>query len=409
MADPLTTAAESLAPAPASTNFFDPIAGQTVLARYAGARSLAEGAKSLAEAQTGLAQSRWDRAAQRHTMQAWDREDAEYQEKQAYKVQRGNFLKQLAKGDTLNPEDDNYLQKRAEFYSTLPMEARDDDAVAAIISAYDDQFRARQAGQERDLARQDAIAERERTFLRGQEVKAATAGLSKEEIETFRDPFTGELDYTSLMYEAGKRKSERDITQHETKLRNAAAMRQRMTGLSGDDKSRLKQAETAVVGDDKAFPSSTQSLLERVRAAETLKSKSGKAPVITDAVLKDKYFEDYTRAQQRDKFRFEFELEDARNLSEEEYVNLIGEDAPDTLKRKRAALWQYANGRGRSLTDTPAPPPAAAPQGAGATPQEPEPDVAPATKASAPASDAPAKSNQKQMTVDEWFNTVPIK
>lgn len=129
--DPLTYAAEQLAPARATTNFFDPAPGQNVISRYANSGIALSGATDALDFQTKQAAAQREMArAQRDALLA-DREDVEYAERQDFKAQRGEFLDQLA---TIDPTADDFDEQSSALLSSLPAGALEDDAVKALLS-----------------------------------------------------------------------------------------------------------------------------------------------------------------------------------------------------------------------------------------------------------------------------------
>src|SRR5688572_17164620 len=130
MADPLTDAAQTLAPVPAQTNFFDPAPGASITARYAGSKRVLKDLGDAAGEELAIKapqreQQRFDRE-----MVLQDRDDQDYLDKQEARNSRGSFLDSIAK---LDPEADDYDAAVSEVVSSMPAGVMEDDAVRAII------------------------------------------------------------------------------------------------------------------------------------------------------------------------------------------------------------------------------------------------------------------------------------
>lgn len=376
MADPLTAAAESLAPSRAGTNFFDPEAGAGVLSRYAAAAQAAPAADRLAEAQSRLASSRMEQAAFRRRMAAWDREDQEYEAKQRYKVQRGQFLRALG---GLDPEDPDYLAKRAETYASIPMEAKDDDAAAAIIAASDHRFNSMQAEQDRVEREQRAQTEYDRKFQMQQDAMRDRARASRS-WEVFKKGAPADT-YADLVDDYGDIKPGMEAEaarramdyQRQTKVRDEQAKAE-LKALTPA----LSQRTKTLINDPRLFPS---------RVSQLIKSTKKNLDLL--------------------KFDNPYELEDARNqdadklatvtrdalaMDEEAFTALAQNDTDRDLMK---SIWQEVRTKwGARKPAAPAPPPPSAP-GPAAPPQ-----------AQSPA--APSREADAQTAIAEYLKKYTI-
>jgi len=343
MPSTLETAAESLAPSAARTNYFDQADSQSVIARYGNSKIGAESSAALADASSRLARSREDRLLMGRRQVEWDRDNAEYQEKQDWKAQRGDFLKQIA---LLDPMAEDYQTARTALYQQLPPNVRDDDAVTAIMVANDKAYDNRV--QEADLK-----ARRDEDFARRKELtttrmKNATwlNVLSPEERDRFNLP-DGDYDFAAagnLAYER-TRQQKKDDSVEMAKEKQAI----RMEGRPKDDPAR-KIAEEHVV-DTAAFPNQVDVLRSR-KMAEKGKKFDEKKDVKADPGYED--------ARLYESNKFESELASARNMDRSAYVNKVT-GLSDAAKKKRGEVWDAAQ-YGAKEEEAPATPPAASPE-----------------------------------------------
>lgn len=354
--DPLTQAAESMAPAQATTNFFGSAAGNNVLARYGQAAMEAPSADRLADAGSQLADSQFERVDRRRKMQTWDREDEEYEEKKEFKVMRGDFLDNIAKIDATA---DNYEETMAELLTTLPPEALKDDAVLAIKASKDRVFEKGLQEKKESRGRQEAFQNQQKMQLQKDTVKAALSGLSPEELETHRDPVTKELDVASAMYAAGQKKRELDMGEFKEKQDVLQENRKELrasTELSKELKADKAKAEDFIRGDQTAFPSAQTELLEKVNADRV---KVGQKPVTMD-FLKDLDAEGLKKAQMQDAAAEERWLIRASDTeSPGEFIAKYGKNLTPQQKDRYRHVWRVAQGVVKPSAPNETAPPAA--------------------------------------------------
>lgn len=345
-ADALTQATEQLAPARASTNFFDPTQGQDVLSRYASARMAAEGAAVANEAATRLAASRIDRAAERRRAMLFDRDEKDYQEKTDFKAQRGEFLSQLSQ---IDPNAEDYDKTVTEFVSKLPPAALQDDAVQAILTHKNkvaDSIR-----QEKEMrARTDYSFDQRRKLQEEKAVARFTEmGLPPEKI--VRDA-EGNIDVAETSYLAGRAASEAkkgDTLEIATEKAKMAA-----EGKAAKDTeiNRRKSVMEVGVADQGAFPS-------QVVAFE--KSNPQYDPDTATPEQKAAYLE----AKNYEKQKLNSEMASALNYdTADAYANLVP-NATAKQKAKRRDLWNLAremSGNAEPAKAEPEPAKAAAPK-----------------------------------------------
>ena len=349
MADPFTDTVETLAPSRPTTSFFsNPSDSDVITRRWASGQALQaaqmerEAAQGLADTASRLEKSRLERAAAGRQKLLWGREDEEYEERQNYKATRGETLKALA---GINPEQPDYLERRAELLAGLPMFVKEDDAVAAIMAANDSRYQRFEA----ETARREDMDTRFRNSValaeRNDVVKAALKGLPPERLQQLRDPVTGELDVQRAMFEAGEIESKRKISEAAAKgaMKPAAS-------LSKEQKLVRDTALTTVESDPAAFRRPMDNLIKQWQ------TKKGLTRQPTEEELR-KEFPD-TEVTYAKEWKPEFEFPVARETSRQEYIDAGGKDTlNDFQKAKRGAVWDAANGEGQFEA------PAAAPAG----------------------------------------------
>ncbi len=355
----LEAAAEQIAPARAGSNYFDPAASQSVISRYANAGREVQDAGLASEAADRLLRSREDRLTRQRNTVLWGRDEQEYAEKQEFKAQRGQFLETIS---SLNPEADDFEKQLSDLYKTLPPAAIEDDAVGAIIGwkqkVYQDRLN------ERDMVTRSEDAFNRRLELENRKAKTKTllSGLAPEEIDSLRDPVTGEVDMDEAIYLAGQRSRE---NKKADQLDVAAEKRRwKIEDAKDVDLSpRLREqkilAKEHAEGDPEAFPSQLDSL----RTALSTKDEKGNLkPPSDDKLKKDPRYEAARRYESK---KFISELESARNTPDiEKYVAMASPPgAPpisDAAKEKRRTLWRVANAADAAGTVSTTPP---APEG----------------------------------------------
>ncbi len=326
MPSTLETAAESLAPTAARTNYFDQADSQSVIARYGNSKIGAESSAALADASSRLARSREDRLLMGRRQVEWDRDNAEYQEKQDWKAQRGDFLKQMA---ALNPEADDYLQTRTALYQQLPPNVRDDDAVTAIMAAndraYDNKVREADMQLRRDEQQADALERMK--FRYSNDPRLAV--LSPEERNSFVAP-DGDFDFVGAAQLAAEkaRQNKKDDSVEVAQRKEVIRMERRPK----DDPAR-KIAEEHVV-DTAAFPNQVDVLRQRKMA----EAKTADKTYDEKKLKEDPGYED---ARLYEAKKFESELASARNMSRSAYVDKVA-GLSDAAKKKRGEVWDAA-------------------------------------------------------------------
>jgi hypothetical protein len=336
MPSTLETAAESLAPSAARTNYFDQADSQNVVARYGNSKIGAESSAALADASSRLANRQQDRLLMDRRKVDWDREDADYREKQDWKAQRGDFLKQMA---ALNPDADDYLQTRTALYQQLPSNVRDDDAVTAIMAAndraYDNKVRETDMQLRRDEQQTDALERMK--FRYSNDPRLAV--LSPEERNSFVAP-DGDFDFVGAAQLAAEkaRQNKKDDSVEVAQRKEVIRMERRPK----DDPAR-KIAEEHVV-DTAAFPNQVDAIRSR-KMAEKGKKFDEKKDLKADPGYED--------ARLYESNKFESELSSARNMSRSAYVDKVS-GLSDAAKKKRGEVWDAAQ-YGAKEEEAPAP------------------------------------------------------
>ena len=330
------------------------------MARYANAGLGARDLEALSQASRGLEASRLERAdqafnekRQQHQMTEWDRADAEHQDSQDYRAQRGEFLAKLAQ---IDPQADDYDTQRSSIYAQLPLEAQKDDAVRDIISAKDRVYQTRVAAKEREDYRRSILDERDAQHEQAAAAKAAEAGLTAEEINSFRDPATKRIDPLALSYAAGERA--RQMKQAATEAAKAPALEAKAAEKD------INEAKI-LLADQKAFPRQVPQFIARNT------NPSADTPEAEKDIIQ-KNLPGYIEAQVYDKDPYASELNSARNMSLVEYLNggpakdangnkieRPGWKPDDKVLEKRRAFWEHANA---GKEDATAPASASAPE-----------------------------------------------
>ena len=355
MATAFETAAEQVAPSRATTNYFDPAAGQSVISRYANSGREMADAEFAADASDRLLRSRDERLLRQRENIRWGRDEQDYKDKQDFKAQRGQFLEAIG---SLDPNADDFETQLSELYTTLPPAAVEDDAVSALVAwkqkVYQDRLN------ERDMAArsEDAFGRRLEMESRKTKTKALLAGLPPEEINKLRDPVTGEVDLDEAIYLAGQMSRE---NKKADQLEVAAEKRRWKIEDAKDVDLSPKLRELKVLakehaeGDPEAFPSQLDSLRRSLAKTDA----EGKVtPVSDDKLKKDPRYEAARRYESK---KFISELESARNTPDvEKYVEMGGTGLSEAAKEKRRTLWTVANAADAAGTVSTAPP---APEG----------------------------------------------
>lgn len=327
----LDTMAERIAPTRATTNFFDPAAGQSVMSRYANAGRRVEDSALAAEAGSRLLQSRGDRLALRGRQIALDRDEEDYREKQDFKINRGKFLQDIA---VIDPEAEDFEDQISRLYTSLPAGAMQDDAVTDLLSAKrataNDIRNERQMQARRDEEQANRLALLKERYNRDPRLSV----LTPEERDQFYTP-DGEFDSVGaaqLAYQkarADKKEDQLEVAgaKRQWKIEDAADK-----DLDDAQKKLKVLAKEHAEGDATAFPSQVEMIRQKL-------TKDGKPPKEED-LKKDP---GYAAARKYDSSKFVSELESARNMTQDEYVAAGGAGLDDTAKEKRRTVWQAAN------------------------------------------------------------------
>lgn len=321
MADPLTLAAEQLAPSRASTNFFDPAAGQDILSRYANTRIAGEGSATVAEASSRLADDRMKRAEDRRRTTAWDRDEAEYQEKQEFKAGRGEFLEKIA---LIDPLADDYDDMISSITSAMPPAALKDDGVVALLTHKNRLADSARTEREMQQRRKETLDDRFKVekFKRSNDPRLSV--LTPEEHKSFET--TDGYDFVGAGILADTKKREKDIAD---KKEIISTTQDYKANKEAADK-RRKDTRGLIEGDRTAFRSQL----------DVLRSQN---PGVSDEDLKKEVPQEYAAAALWDKNPYASELGAAYNrATAEEYVNLASDKLTKEQKDKRRAVWKLA-------------------------------------------------------------------
>lgn len=336
MPDALYQAAEQLAPAPPRTNFFDPAAGQSIISRYANTRRAGAGLEALGKATEGFATAQMraeDQQLQRDAAERnrtiFDRETQDFQEKQDFKAQRGDFLTKIG---ALDPMADDYQNVVGEIIRGVPEVAMKDDAVQAILAAKNRAWENAQRDKEREAYRRQAYDERDKDYEDRVLVSAAEAGLTPAEITKFKKP-DGRYDVLGIAFESGRR--QRETTPSRTK--------------PVDVMDQMEKAVAPLLTDTGAFPTGTM----WVAQAGTVDSGDKKGQSNMDAAGR-------AQAEAWDKNRAMSELEAARGYrTPKQFADVMDEfraknglpPLTDLQKQRRMELWKVANGGAKQLDE----------------------------------------------------------
>jgi hypothetical protein len=348
----LDKAAEQIAPTRATTDYFNPAAGQSVMSRYANAGRRVADSELAAEAGSRLLASRTDRLTRKREQVQFDRDEEDYREKQDFKVQRGDFLRQIA---SISPEAEDFEDQIAQLYTTLPEAALKDDAVVDMLhsarASATDLRNERQAQARRDEEQANRVALIKERYARDPRLNS----LSPEEREQFYGP-DGEFDSVGaaqLAYQKARQDKKTDAVEVAKAKMDLKVESTPDRDLDDDLRALKTLAKEHTQGDPVAFPSQVEAIRASKDQRDKLKGKKDKA--LEDAIKKEP---DYEKARKYDSNRFVSELESARNMTEAEYVDAAGKDLAANLKEKRRVVWKAANPGGQQA---PAPATPAAP------------------------------------------------
>ena len=363
MADPLQSAAETLAPSRPSTNFFGSPQSQNVLSRYAVAgRNVAEQEKT-AEAASRLASSRFQRAEDRRREVIWSREDDDFNRKKDFESTRGQVIVGISDKLRETVGTEGFLGKVAELQADLPPEAREDDAVKSLITMYsrEHEFLNMERKQNSQMERKKRLS--------------LEAGiLSKDQLAKVpRDLTTGEFDIEALHDATVAEKARRELLEEQAKEKKAQGKKAE-TDLAASRKAEIE----AAIKDPVAFPSEVDLVMKQ--------RDYGK-----EDLFKKDYPDIYDRAKAFDDERLQNEYASAAKFESAEAYILAAKNPKmnDQEKARRKLIFDEAK-RLRALRGEAPAAPAAAPSAAPA----PAAPAAPAPAAPAAPADAAARLRQ---------------
>jgi hypothetical protein len=347
--DALTYNANLLAPAAPSTNFFDPTATQSVLARYANTRIANEGSQAVAQAASRLAASRMQRIEDARKQKLWDREEQAWNEKQDAKAQRGQFLEAFGR---IDPNAEDYESQMDELRKTMPPELFKDDAILDMKAAKDRIFYTNMQRRERDLDQKDREAEWKRRNIEAMQNRAAEMGAPKE---VYEGSFDEDGVFNPMKFHEGVGEWKRGLAEAEARKE----AQKEVKGAVKDTLSTMEERAKQDVMDERAFSRALPAVFENA------KDKEGK-PLSATTVAELVRPEDiaaYHRAKALDDKRFEYEMSVARNYKNPMDYLKAGESTDpakpkltDAEKQKRLNLWYAANaGGGIPAAETPKP------------------------------------------------------
>lgn len=346
MADPLTALVDR--EAPPRTNFFDPAAGQSILARYANARIARSGAADLAEASDRLVQGRLqvreieaENARLEREKLLQDREDAEYQERKAAEESRTEFLAAL---DEIDHEAEDFDTQVVGFMRQLPPSLTEDPAVKTVLT-----LKSRMADDFRQ--RRDAEAAKKQTFenqlslIRERAKIGMAADVTEEDVKAATRP-DGTLDEFKLGTLMGARKratASAEFDRRQNLLQQNRLALVEAKDLSKRGKERRANVERFIIEDTAAFPSRVASLT------------AGGKKTIEDLELDPATANVAREAKEWDKNKLQKELSAAYAYQDpDEYVNLVP-GLSDSQKARRRQVWEHAH-RDDTFEETPAAP-----------------------------------------------------
>lgn len=278
MADPLTTVASEFAPRP--VDLFDPRESGDIYNRWsnaaAGFGTAANVVKGVADAED--LQYRRERARQDKVL--FDREDAEYADKQDYEAARGNLLVDVGRMDPSAPD---YESKLSGLLAATPQLA-DDDAFKVIVNSLqsraDEGRRAREIEEDDKRRRAAWEEETELDLINALGAAGADEGL----INRLRDPETGRLNLKRAAAAAGQKKYELEVAGARAKAEAAdqedtirtfaddTSLQDRVkSGDAAGIESLVKQREAALKGINAAFTPEDLKLSEDAFAAKLAK------------------------------------------------------------------------------------------------------------------------------------------
>lgn len=328
MPSALEAAAERLAPTRAGTSYFDPAASQSVISRYANAGREAEDSKVVADAADNLLRTRNSLEDRRRNRVVFDREDEEYEERKAFKAQRGEFLESIA---AIDAEADDFEDQISALYKSLPPGALQDDAVVDMLQfkrkRADDLLNERQA----QTRRQEAFDDRRTLMHERYSNDPRLAVLSPEERNSYVSK-DGDFDHVGAAQAAYEKTRQQKLDDQEESARRKIQLK-----IEADDKDLTEQERKLkasvrqhILGDEEAFPNQVEVIRRQLQA--------GKKKPVEDKDLKAA--PGYNDAKLYESRKFESELESARNMPLEKYLSLGGKS--DTAREKRTAVWNAA-------------------------------------------------------------------
>lgn len=334
MADPLASLVEREYPEP--TNFFDPAASQSVISKYASARRRSQSSALLADSAMKLSRAEEDRERLARDRVVWDRMDEEYNDRQAAKRLRGDFLRSMTRD--IDPKSEDYTRQVTEFKAGLPPELQDDDVINSILTSMNaeaDDYRSRRNA---EATRQGNYEFWQKKFDQGAGFKFKHIKPEDYAANRLED---GTPDWQALQAIEGERERSFKAGEFDRRLKAVNEGRLQLvksSELSKRGRDRRSQLDKWIVEDRTAFPRWTDAL------AEEFKKSTGKESVDL-TLLKDnpKWRDAYLRAAAWDKNPLFNELNAALDYdTAEEYVNKV-KGLTEDQKERRRKMWEHAH------------------------------------------------------------------
>lgn len=334
MPDPLAQVTNDFAPAP--LNFFDEKQAQNIMSRYADARTGFE--TRAATQQYRLAEDRARRDAEREERDRLlaDRDDIAYEEKQAARGARSQFI-----GDLLElPEDaEDFDNQVIGILKDAPPAVQEDETIRDILKAKRD--KAERMRQEK--VRLGMETQKQEYGIKKSEASRRNSALwgylTPEDIQSLPRDENGEIDREIGLSRAieRKREAEKEDFSAKTEVRAAAAKDILNTRLmNAEEKALHDETKDILINDEEAFPSAVENLRRKLIA-------SGKT-VSSDKTLERLGGEDYKKAVAWDKKKWENEVLSAKKYdTPDEYVEALGQDMSPAAADARVRVWEYAH------------------------------------------------------------------
>lgn len=344
MADPLAQVADDFAPAP--LNFFDEKQAQNIMSRYADARTDFE--TRSATQQYRLAEERDRREAERVERDRLlaDRDDIEYEEKQAARGARSQFIGDIME---LSEDDEDFDSKIIGVLKDAPPAVQEDETIRDILKVKRD--KAERMRQEK--VRLGMETQKQEYGLKKSEASRRNSALwgylTPEDLQSLpRDPDTGEIDREMGLSRAVERKraAEKEDFSAKTEVRAEAAKDVlRVSAMSKEEKALHDETKDILINNDEAFPSAVENLRRKlILEGNTISS---------DATLAQAGGEAYRKAVAWDKKKWENEVLTAKKAATpEEYINLrtfskaekdAGAELSPAAVDARTRVWEFAH------------------------------------------------------------------